>query len=327
MKFFIYAVCFVVGLWLVTAQNNDVNLTMWEPVMQDIRDIISEDRSWGPFFVRLAFLSSATYNPRLNRSEYQFGSFGGTIRYRPERDYQLNKGVMVAMDKLHPIYHEYMEFLSLADLFTLAGAVAISELGGPNITWTPGRKDAPDNSFCAPEENLPKAELENVTRAGQQRGFENTRMIFRRMGFSDREMVALMGGRGLGSAHENRTGYNGSTTDSPLEFSNKYFIFLQNRTWTLMEVMPAGNSTEENQTEILHEYKSGDFTMLPADISLKNDVRFMQYVSRYAANESLFMEDFKAAFEKLLNLGLNQNICVYSRPMKEAETNSTTSQE
>jgi cytochrome c peroxidase len=47
--------------------------------------------------------------------------------------------------------------LSYADLWTLAGAVAIEELGGPSIPWRAGRTDAVDGSACPPDGRLPNA--------------------------------------------------------------------------------------------------------------------------------------------------------------------------
>ncbi len=47
--------------------------------------------------------------------------------------------------------------ISYADLYTLAGAVAIEELGGPEIKWRPGRVDAVNGAACPPDGRLPSA--------------------------------------------------------------------------------------------------------------------------------------------------------------------------
>ena len=49
--------------------------------------------------------------------------------------------------------------------------------------------------------------------------------------------------------------------------------------------------------------ESHSLTMLPSDLALKEDPAFAVYASKYAADESLFFEDFKKAFEKLISLG------------------------
>jgi catalase (peroxidase I) len=52
------------------------------------------------------------------------------------------------------------------------------------------------------------------------------------MGFNDREIVALCGAHSLGRCHPNRSGYSGPWTRSPVTFSNEYFRFLLDETWT-----------------------------------------------------------------------------------------------
>lgn len=43
--------------------------------------------------------------------------------------------------------------------------------------------------------------------------------------------------------------------------------------------------------------------MLPTDIALTTDKKFMKYVKAYAADQDLFFEDFSTAFAKLIALG------------------------
>jgi len=115
---------------------------------------------------------------------------------------------------LEPIKAKY-PWISYADLWTLAGAVAIEAMGGecrggvgggdgvtqrtdrtvmrrspsaapacahpptpppgPEIKWQPGRVDKPDASACTPDGRLPDASL----------GAAHLRDIFGRMGFND----------------------------------------------------------------------------------------------------------------------------------------------
>ncbi len=112
-------------------------------------------------------------------------------------------------------------WISHADLWTLAGATAIEYMGGPHIPWRPGRSDKPDGSYCPPDGRLPDASL----------GAAHVRDVFGRMGFSDREAVALIGAHCLGRCHTDRSGYDGPWTNAPTTFSNLYFKELTEKTW------------------------------------------------------------------------------------------------
>ena len=48
--------------------------------------------------------------------------------------------------------------LSYADLYTLAGAEAISAMGGPKIPWRAGRMDSFDAVDVTPDGRLPEAD-------------------------------------------------------------------------------------------------------------------------------------------------------------------------
>ena len=48
--------------------------------------------------------------------------------------------------------------MSYADLFTLAGAVAIEAMGGPRIPWRAGRVDECDDAKVPPDGRLPEAD-------------------------------------------------------------------------------------------------------------------------------------------------------------------------
>jgi catalase (peroxidase I) len=45
--------------------------------------------------------------------------------------------------------------------------------------------------------------------------------------------------------------------------------------------------------------------MLPADMALIEDPEFRKYVVEYAKDDAKFAKDFAAAFEKLLELGVD----------------------
>jgi hypothetical protein len=61
-------------------------------------------------------------------------------------------------------------------------------MGGPQVHWKPGRTDFVDDSKCPPRGRLPDASLAH----------DHLRQVFYRMGFNDREIVALSGAHNLG---------------------------------------------------------------------------------------------------------------------------------
>ncbi len=110
--------------------------------------------------------------------------------------------------------------LSYADLWTLAGVTAIESMGGPEIRWRPGRTDS-QKATTVPDGRLPDAD-----RGTPGSTIAHIRKIFSRMGFNDREIVALMGAHCVGRCHPEASGYWGPWTNAETTFSNEYFVAL-----------------------------------------------------------------------------------------------------
>lgn len=95
-------------------------------------------------------------------------------------------------------------------------------MGGPSIPFTPGRKDAVSEKDCPPNGRLPDA----------TKDAKHVRDVFYRMGFSDREIVALVGGgHTIGRCHKDRSGFEGPWTFTPITVSNAYFKVLLDQEW------------------------------------------------------------------------------------------------
>jgi len=112
---------------------------------------------------------------------------------------------------LKPVKAKFPD-LSYADLWTLAGTQAVKLTGGPDVPFRFGRTDAPDGSGCPANGRLPDAAL----------GARHLREVFGRMGFGDREIVALSGAHTLGSCHRSRSGFDGPWTHNPLKVRTWY---------------------------------------------------------------------------------------------------------
>lgn len=252
-------------------------------VRRDIEALLDDpswdDGSWGPVLVRLAWHASGTYDI-CSRSG---GSNGATMRFPPECNHGANAGLAYARERLESVKQKHPN-ISYADLWTLAGTVAIERMGGPDIRWRRGRSDAKDGSACPPDGRLPDASLGN----------DHTRSVFYRMGFNDREIVALLGAHVLGRCHTDRSGFSGPWTNSPITFSNDYFVQLLENKWT----------PKKWNGPAQFEDKTGSLMMLPTDYALLSDPVFSSWVRAYAENEDLFFRDFAFAWQKLMDLGV-----------------------
>jgi len=239
--------------------------------------------------IRLAWHASGTFC----NSTKTGGSNGATMRCAPESEWGANAGLKGARDFLEPIKSKYPN-LSYADLWTLAGVVAVENMGGPNVPWRSGRSDSaaptsvPDGRLPAADSGAPKDNASHV------------RMIFNRMGFNDQEIVALLAAHSVGRCHANASGYVNPWTYSETTFSNEFHRLLIDGEWTVKK-------TEGGQPwkgPLQYESPDGKIMMLPADLILVQDAEFRKYVELYAKDEEKMFTDFSSAFSKSLELGV-----------------------
>ncbi|KAI9931120.1 hypothetical protein ASPWEDRAFT_235979 [Aspergillus wentii DTO 134E9] len=238
-----------------------------------------DDGSYGPVLVRLAWHASGTYDKETGTG----GSNGATMRFAPESDHGANAGLKTARDFLEPVKAKF-PWISHSDLWTLAGACAIQELGGPTVPWRPGRQDK-DVAACTPDGRLPDG----------AKGQGHVRDIFYRMGFNDQEIVALIGAHALGRAHADRSGFDGPWDFSPTVFTNEFFRLLVEEKWQQKKWNGPVQFTDKSTQTLM---------MLPSDIALIKDKGFKKHVDRYAKDSDVFFKEFSDVFVKLLELGV-----------------------
>lgn len=251
----------------------------------------ADGTSIGPTLVRLAWHASGTYSIHDKTG----GSNGATMRFSPESDWGANAGLKGARDFLEKIKKNHSA-ISYADLWTLAGAAAIEGMGGPRIPWRPGRTDAPS----APAQFLPDGRLPGANAGCPGATNSHVRDIFGRMGFNDREIVALLGAHAVGRCHTENSGFWGPWTNAESTFSNEYFRLLLEEKWTVKKTHEGKPWTGPMQ----YEAQNGALMMLPADLWLLDDKEFRKHVEVYAKDEEAFFKDFAAAFSKLMELGV-----------------------
>jgi len=233
----------------------------------------------GPIGIRLAWHASGTFD----KSDNTGGSNGSTMRFEPESTDGANAGLDITRSLLEPVF-EANPNVSRADVWTLAGALCVEFMGGPQIPFNFGRVDHADGAKCPANGRLPDA----------AQGAQHLRDVFYRMGFNDREIVALSGAHTVGRCHLSRSGFDGPWTNSPLTFNNAYFKHILEYTW----------EPKKWDGPLQYEDKeTGKLMMLPTDIALRDDPEFKKFVEIYAADEATFFADYAVAMGKLLALG------------------------
>lgn len=229
-----------------------------EKARRDLRALISA-RNCAPIMLRLAWHDAGTFCVRTKT-----GGPNGSIRNEEEYSHGSNNGLKKAIDFCEEVITKHPR-ITYADLYQLAGVVAVEITGGPTIDFVPGRRDS---KISTKEGRLPDAKL----------GVRHLRDIFYRMGLSDKDIVALSGAHTLGRAHPERSGFDGPWTTDPLKFDNSYFV------------------------ELLKGESEG-LLKLPTDAALLEDPEFRPYVELYAKDEEVFFKDYAISHKKLAELG------------------------
>ena len=139
--------------------------------------------------------------------------------------------------------------------------------------------------MCTPDGRLPDGAKDQT----------HLRAIFQRMGFDDREIVALSGAHALGRCHTDRSGFEGPWSFSPTVVSNDYFRLLLGEKWAWKK-WNGPRQYEDAGTKTL--------MMLPTDMVLVKDAAFRRHVERYARDHEVFFKEFSDVLVKLFELGV-----------------------
>jgi len=200
---------------------------------EDLKKLMTESQDWwpadyghyGPLMIRMAWHSAGTYRIGDGRG----GGGTGTQRFAPLNSWPDNANLDKARRLLWPIKKKYGNKISWADLFILAGNVAIESMGGKTIGFGGGREDVwhpeediywgSEAEWLADKRYSGDRELENPLAAVQMgliyvnpegpngnpdpiAAARDIRETFTRMGMTDEETVALIaGGHTFGKTH------------------------------------------------------------------------------------------------------------------------------
>lgn len=100
---------------------------------QAMIDAIIDEKNCNPFFVRLAWHDSGTYDDSLKSQPWpKAGGAIGSIRFEPEIKHGANNGLSGGIKLLEPVKAKFPD-MSYADIFQMASARSIELAGGPKI--------------------------------------------------------------------------------------------------------------------------------------------------------------------------------------------------
>ena len=260
--------------------------------------------------VRTAWASASTFRG----TDFRGGANGARIRLAPQKDWEANNPAEVekVIGVLEAIQAEFNESsrrrkVSLADLIVLAGSAAVEQAArdaghSVEVAFTPGRTDATQehtdvNSFAV---------LEPVYDAFRNYFAEGTRLSPARalIEKADRltltvpEMTVLLGGmRSLdanvgGAAH-------GVFTDRAGTLTNDFFV-------NLLDMSTVWAKADQEGVYEGRDRETGEikWTATPVDLIFgsNTELRAVAEVYAMADSEQKFVEDFAAAWTKVMNL-------------------------
>jgi catalase-peroxidase len=260
--------------------------------------------------VRTAWASASTFRG----TDFRGGANGARIRLAPQKDWEANNPAEVekVIGVLETIQAEFNEEsrrrkVSLADLIVLAGSAAVEQAAkeaghSVEVAFTPGRTDATQdhtdvNSFAVlePDYDAFRNYFAEGTRLSPARALIEKAD---RLTLTVPEMTVLLGGmRSLdanvgGAAH-------GVFTDRAGTLTNDFFVNLldMSTVWAKADQEGVYEGRDRDTGEI-------KWTATPVDLIFgsNTELRAVAEVYAMAGSEQKFVEDFAAAWTKVMNL-------------------------
>jgi len=265
-----------------------------------------------PELVRAAWASAASFRA----TDMRGGANGARIRLAPQKDWAANSPQELArvLQKLESIQTDFNskasggKKVSLADLIVLGGAAAIEKAAkdaGHDITvpFKPGRMDASQEQTDVASFALLEAKADgfrNYYGAGNARSPAD--MLVERaslLNLTVPEMTALVGGMRALNANTGGSAL-GVFTDQPGTLSNDFFV-------NLLDMSTKWQKSGKDGIYEGVDRSTGKtrWTASPVDLVFGSNSELRAVAEFYAADdaEASFVNDFVAAWTKVMNLG------------------------
>lgn len=262
--------------------------------------------------VTTAWASASTFRG----SDKRGGANGAHLRLAPQKDWQVNNperlaNVLNTLESIQKVFNDAQsggKRVSLADLIVLGGCAAIEQAAGKagheiTVPFTPGRVDASQeqtdvDSFGYLE--MAADGFRNYVRSGREAESEHLLVDKAQLlTLTPPEMTVLAGGMRVLNAN-----YDGSRhgvfTDHPETLTNDFFV-------NLLDMGTAWTPTSEAR-EIFEgrDRKTGEVKWTGTRVDLifgsNSELRALAEVYASADAKETFVQDFVAAWDKVMNL-------------------------
>ena len=261
--------------------------------------------------VSTAWASASTFRG----SDKRGGANGARIRLEPQKNWPVNNPAELSMvlEKLESIQNDFNKGqsgnkrVSLADLIVLGGCAAVEKAakdGGHDVKvpFTPGRMDASqdqtDAESFAPLE--PTADGFRNYYTGEQLMMPEESLIDRAqlLTLTAPEMTVLIGGLRVLGANAGRSKH-GVFTKTPGTLTNDFFV-------NLLDMRTRWQSNGADGVYEGHDRKTNDTTWTGTRVDLifgsHSELRALAEVYACADSKEKFVNDFVAAWDKVMNL-------------------------
>ncbi len=262
--------------------------------------------------VSTAWASASTFRG----SDKRGGANGGRIRLAPQKDWEVNNPDELAkvLDTLEGVQKSFNDAqtggrqVSMADMIVLGGCAGVEQAAknaghAVTVPFTPGRGDALQEqtdveSFAVLEpvaDGFRNYLNSDCTIAAEHMLVDRAQLLT----LTAPEMTALFGGMRVLNANFGQS-QNGVFTDRPESLTNDYFVNLLDLGTTWQATSEAGDLFEG------HDRVSGDLKWTGTRVDLifgsNSELRALAEVYGSGDSEAKFVEDFVAAWTKVMNL-------------------------
>ena len=286
----------------IPASTTDVND---EDIANLKRQILASGLSIGQLVVT-AWASASTFRG----SDFRGGANGGRLRLSPQKYWEANNPAQLekVLSTYEAIQKGFEKSITMADLIVLGGCAAIEEAAknaGHDITvpFTPGRGDATQEqtdaeSFAYLE---PEADGFRNYQKGQYSVSAEEMLVDKAqlMTLTAPEMTVLVGGLRVLNANYNHSKH-GVFTDKPETLTNDFFVNLLDLGTTWKAV------SKDEQLFEGRDRRTGDVKWTGTRVDLifgsNTELRAIAEVYACADGEAKFLNDFVAAWNKVMNL-------------------------